>query len=645
MMNVFSALSLFAVLLYAYTGIFIYRIKKDSPLHRVFLLWCVSMAVWSFGYAFVYVTTTSQDVWMKISALGWCFFAAFALRWVLLFTGSRLFQKSLSYLIIYLPGLLFWYMSVFVFVQGRAPSAAIENFFYTGNFLYNFSYIFLCILALVIWGYKNRTCKKCIKQARILVISSAFPFLLNLLTQTILPLWGISQIPLMGHLYSLFMLYGLYYAVRHYRLFNISSQILNDMVFQEMTDLALLLTPDWRIMKVSRSTELLLGYRPGELLDKPISQIIQDRSFLACTLNSKQNPGMRIFNETECYTRSGNPIPVKISCLPLNSSMLNEPDGIVLIGHEISLMKQLEQQIEHHKMTEEQLRQSEERFKAIFYQNTAIMYLFDCDTLKFFDANMAARKFYGYTEKEFKSKKITDLNGISDEHMKELIKKREMEDQQIYYFKHRAANGEWRDVEVHATTLPMNGRKMLISIVRDITDRKKAEERISYLAYHDALTGLANRKYFYERLHNELERSIRTGNKAAVLFIDLDGFKAVNDQYGHEAGDSLLKEVADRMKSSIRETDVAARMGGDEFTLLVTDIADRIAAQAVANKILNILDHPVMIDGNPVRIQASIGISIFPDDGVDLNLLLSKADHEMYMVKRGKKETPSPLLR
>lgn len=433
-------------------------------------------------------------------------------------------------------------------------------------------------------------------------------------------------------------------AIRHHRLFNISPQNLNDMVFSEMTDLAVLLSPDWKISRVSRSTEMLLGYQAGELIGKPIDYIVKDQSILACTLDNRKDPVVRRYNETQCLASTGELIPVKISCLPLLTGRLNVPEGIVLIGQDIRVTKQLEKQIEQHLITEDQLRQSEERFKAIFYQNTAIMYLIDTDTLEIFDANKTARDYYGYSEEEFKNLKITEINGYSEEDMHALIKKQAEEKLTAYYFKHRLASGEWRDVEINTTSLSMNERKMLISIVRDITDRKKAEEKIAYLAYHDTLTGLANRKYFYERLHQELERSIRIGNKLAILFLDLDGFKLVNDTYGHEVGDLLLKEVAKRIKANIRETDLVARMGGDEFTLLILDILNLDAAKTAAQKLSDVLGRPFMLENNPVHVQASIGISIFPDDGGDMNLLLSKADNEMYTVKRAKKCKKETLL-
>ena len=639
MMAVLSALSLFAIIFYVSTGFFIYRANTHSKLNRMFLFWCLSMAIWSFGYSFVYITTSYQHIWMKLSAFGWCFFGAIALNWVLLFVESPLIRHQFFNIALYIPGAAFLYMSVFLFGPGKTLPMWAVNLFYTGNFIYNFSFILLCIVVIFVWGFRNRSSLKKVKQTRILLLASISPFLLNLLTQTILPRFGVDIIPPIGHLYSLIMLYGVYYAIKHYRLFNVSPQILNDLIFSEIMDLVVLLSPEGKIQRMSASTGILLGYSEDELLDKPVTAIIEDKSFIEDIFSEEKRHAACRYTEIQCRTKTGDFLPVRISCIPLTVSKINESDGIILLGHDIRITKQLEKQVAEHKITMEKLKQSDMLFKDIFYKNSAVMYLLDCETLEIIDANSAARKFYGYSKEDFKHKHIMDLNGLSEAKMKDIINSLD-EENNMLYFKHLAADGQWRDVEIHATPMMMDGRKMLISIVTDVTDRKKAEEQIFYLAYHDALTGLANRKYFYERLHMEMERALRKKEKAAVLFLDLDGFKMINDRYGHEAGDTLLVEVANRLKKILRETDTVARMGGDEFTLLITDISGRDAAEAVAKKILDTLNMPISLGEVSVYIPASVGISIFPDDGGDMNQLLHKADNEMYVEKNRKKETP-----
>lgn len=168
---------------------------------------------------------------------------------------------------------------------------------------------------------------------------------------------------------------------------------------------------------------------------------------------------------------------------------------------------------------------------------------------------------------------------------------------------------------------------------RDLSERMKYEEQIKYQAYHDLLTELPNRRFFYEKMHEYLAMAKRYDHILSVMFIDLDGFKNVNDNFGHNIGDLLLKEVGERLKKSVRETDIVARMGGDEFTLILPEIRENTDAKVVAEKINKTLNQPFELQGNQISISSSIGISIFPDHGDEAELLVKKADDAMYKAK------------
>jgi diguanylate cyclase (GGDEF)-like protein/PAS domain S-box-containing protein len=173
----------------------------------------------------------------------------------------------------------------------------------------------------------------------------------------------------------------------------------------------------------------------------------------------------------------------------------------------------------------------------------------------------------------------------------------------------------------------------VIGLIRDITARKKAEQQIEYQAYHDALTGLANRRLFNEHLSLALALAARRNCPVAVLFLDLDHFKLVNDTLGHTMGDVLLQEVAKRLKSCVREGDAVARVGGDEFTIVLQDLETRDAAAVVAQKVLRAIAAPIEMTGHRLYVTVSIGITIFPDDGADAETLLKNADNAMYRAK------------
>jgi diguanylate cyclase (GGDEF)-like protein/PAS domain S-box-containing protein len=172
-------------------------------------------------------------------------------------------------------------------------------------------------------------------------------------------------------------------------------------------------------------------------------------------------------------------------------------------------------------------------------------------------------------------------------------------------------------------------------IVRDIAERRRGEEQLAYLAYHDALTGLPNRILVEQEVDLALARARRAGGAAALMFVDLDDFKEVNDRLGHAAGDRLLAGVSARLRSVLRDSDVLARQGGDEFLVLLGDLSDdpAEAAESVGGKLLNALLEPFVVAGTEVRTGASIGVSLYPDDASDTEALLRHADVAMYRAK------------
>ena len=170
-------------------------------------------------------------------------------------------------------------------------------------------------------------------------------------------------------------------------------------------------------------------------------------------------------------------------------------------------------------------------------------------------------------------------------------------------------------------------------MIRDITERKRIEQQINYMATHDALTGLPNRLMFSQLLNHAIRSAQRHGKQLAVLFIDLDRFKTINDSLGHEAGDRLLKEMARRFKRSLRAVDVVGRLGGDEFIILTEEVDELSQIANVAHKILTTTIQPMVLLGEECRVTASIGISIYPGDGTDEQTLIKNADIAMYFAK------------
>ncbi|MBF0345025.1 MAG: diguanylate cyclase [Nitrospirae bacterium] len=201
---------------------------------------------------------------------------------------------------------------------------------------------------------------------------------------------------------------------------------------------------------------------------------------------------------------------------------------------------------------------------------------------------------------------------------------------------HYQKDGEMRFVEILASPLrdAEDNIYAVIESTRDITERKLAEMTLEFKANYDVLTGLPNRVSFYDRMAHIMAFTKRQNKMFALMLLDLDRFKEVNDSFGHDIGDTLLKEVAQRLKNCVRESDTVARLGGDEFTIILHCVVDKNSAATVAQKIINSIANPFILNAHECSIGISIGICSYPNDGCDIDTLIKKADIAMYNAKK-----------
>lgn len=240
---------------------------------------------------------------------------------------------------------------------------------------------------------------------------------------------------------------------------------------------------------------------------------------------------------------------------------------------------------------------------------------------------------------EFLGRRIQDI--LPPEPGRQFLEKRaELErsgEMQTYEYQLQVPLG-LRTFEARLTRLS-NGSDDLVAVVRDITERKRVEEEIRYRANYDQLTGLPNRDLLVERLTQAIRQSQRGHRHLALLFVDLDHFKQVNDTLGHALGDHLLQQAAERLRHCVRESDTVARQGGDEFVVLLQDIEHPRDAAQVASKIIDLLEDPFLLDGHAAHIGASVGITLYPEDGEDVLTLFRNADLAMYRAKDAGRNT------
>ena len=299
--------------------------------------------------------------------------------------------------------------------------------------------------------------------------------------------------------------------------------------------------------------------------------------------------------------------------------------GMVGISRDVTAQRQ----------AETALRESEARFRQLIELAPVGAFILD-DQGRFETVNPAYAAMLGYT--------VAELLG---QHFSLVLPSwsRNQEQGRIAWSIDRARESqeEYAAMDKHgqmltllSSSLPLtegDGRKKRAYFVVDISERKRTEQRLAELAHFDRLTGLPNRALFVQRLDEELARAEQHTSALALLFIDLDGFKEVNDSYGHGMGDLLLQVVAQRLAECVRETDLVARLAGDEFTAILPTIRDSATADKIAGKMLMSLSQPFNLRDHVVRVSASIGIALFPEHGRERERLLTAADAAMYMAK------------
>ncbi|MBT3011690.1 MAG: EAL domain-containing protein [Candidatus Thiodiazotropha sp. (ex Lucina aurantia)] len=299
------------------------------------------------------------------------------------------------------------------------------------------------------------------------------------------------------------------------------------------------------------------------------------------------------------------------------------------------------------------LQESESLHKFIVNNSPDMIYLLDHEG-RFAFINERVKSLLGYDQKE-----------IIGEHFSKLIHTEDIERAHFTFNERRAGERATRSAELKLSSKNNNGSRFFDSgtvpvelssigiyttnddktksfigtygVARDISERKQAEELIKYQLYHDLLTNLPNRSLFRDRLNMAMAQSKRSGKKLAIMYLDMDRFKIINDSLGHYVGDELLKMVGQRLRSELREADTLARVGGDEFNLLVPEINDIQDARNLAEKILRLTLEPFIIKNEEIFISFSIGISIYPSDGDTKDSLIKHADIAMYKVKNAGK--------
>lgn len=397
------------------------------------------------------------------------------------------------------------------------------------------------------------------------------------------------------------------------------------LIAENVSELITVLDKHHTILYASPSHKTVMGDDPASYEGKHMRALIHsaevarvDELFATVMVSKQPAQGEFQYNSVDGIKE------VEIRILPVLDAT-GDLDGFVTLGRDITVRREEERRLE----------ESEQLYKSLYEQNVDAVYSFDTAG-RFMGGNPAWERMTGYTEEELKVNGST-VHLIAEEDLDRIIvhlKKALQGETQFFEMKMIRKSGE--RVHLSVTNFPIFINEKIVGvfgIAKDITKRKWDEQMIYHLAYHDSLTGLPNRRLFLDRLQYALEAAEQERQMVAVMMLDLDRFKVINESLGHAIGDQILQEVALRLQSVLQPDQTVARLGGDEFALLLPRLDRWNSAVELATEILEAFKPSILIAGYEFHITSSIGIAFYPEDGQDANTLLKHADTAMYLAK------------
>jgi len=385
-----------------------------------------------------------------------------------------------------------------------------------------------------------------------------------------------------------------------------------------------------RYVLVNRAGEQLWGTSRVDMIGRTAAQVFPsaEAELIAAREEQLLQSDQQSFDEREIHTPHNGVRNIAARRLTVRG---DDGKPKYLIG--------LVEDVTERKQAEDKIRRTQIFLDTVIENVPATIVVKDAKDFRYIMINRAGEKLFGITRDRIVGSRDYD---IFPKAQADAITARDVEvsrsGEPLFYSNHQLhtpGNGMRLINSKKVALCGDNGEpQYLLTVIEDVTERAQADARIAHMAHHDALTGLANRALFSEKIEEARARLRRGGHGFAVVMLDLDGFKDVNDSLGHLAGDALLKEMALRLRSTLRETDVLARFGGDEFAIIQAGEANRrVDAVALAVRILETVGNPVDLNGNKVSVTTSVGIALAPEDGIEPDDLLKKADLALYRTK------------
>ena len=401
-------------------------------------------------------------------------------------------------------------------------------------------------------------------------------------------------------------------------------------LFQASPDpVALTTLPDGVALEINSSFSQTFGWQPEEVVGRKMTDInlwadLQQRNALQSKLERDQG----LDNEVADYLDKQGRV---ITCVVSSRTIMLDAQRCILTTF---------RDISERQKAQAELQASQEKFALAFHSSPDAITITERDTGRYIEVNEGFTRLTGYKAEEVIGRSSKELNVWADPAEREQMVEKIKRDGHVYHMGMRGRNrdGTIKQVEVSVESMTLNNTPCLLLTARDVSELKEAQAQVQHLAYHDSLTNLPNRALLLDRLTQQIALLKRHELRGALLFIDLDHFKHINDSLGHPVGDAVLKRVTARLESSVRQEDTVARLGGDEFVVLISGLEGKRSkvlqqVRDLAEKLRHLLAEPMLLDGHQLQVTPSIGIALIPDHGDNPSDLLKRADIALYRAK------------
>ncbi len=430
----------------------------------------------------------------------------------------------------------------------------------------------------------------------------------------------------------------------------IQNLLLRQQAILENASVGILFTHNGTIAHCNPRMELIYGWPPGSLIGRRSNVFFrdpEDYQAFADRVGPLLASGELVDIEWLNIRQDGSPLWSRHLAKAIPSPEGGQ--GAIWISEDITKRKAIEDDLNQTRRLLEQrvlertaeLEKAHQQLDAMIQCAPLAIYTRDRHSIVT-SWNPAAERMFGWSAEEIVGRQIPSVpRDRLQEH--EEMKRRVLAGETLMQTEVVRQRRDGRRIYLNMTIAPMRDSAGSITgyltIAADISERKEAEQRIEFLAYHDVLTGLPNRLLLRDRVDQAMAQADRHHKHVALLFMDLDNFKQINDTLGHDTGDLLLKEVTQRLNQCIRDTDTVSRQGGDEFVILLRDLADGQAAVPVLDKLMEHMQRPFALDGNELTTSVSVGVAVYPEDGRTFDTLMKKADMAMYQAKENGRAT------